>query len=498
MSVMPFRFTPPGRSPSDIFLELWLEAADWTSAQSTNSETPRQAFCDAIDRALTLRNIDETSAALDALRKPTGLSPSQWRGRVLAIMDRIDRMFLAIHPRTLNLAPTDPAKVAIPPWLKRLQAWRTHSQGWYAENDGYRLVARGPLTRREREPAAASADSLLDRFAALTVVSRTFTDYRTGRISVAQRVYDTSATYGVDPIPELGEEKIAFIPVMQTRDEVVLTSMTRHDRAFVQCGPSRTVDAAQRIHDALSGELDIAIAVAPEFSVTNEQSTQLKRLLRTSARKLASLVVAGSGETDEREEDLPWNEAKVLSSTGKTLWAQRKLWPAAVRQKRAIEWGLPDPADGMVYENTASGRELLVVDIDDLGRCVILICQDLVNRPLAPEVVRQFQPDWVISPILDGGLSIGRWAHAAAFTMSYDSRTRFLISCCTGLIAPPRIPLKAPHCGLVVGPCDGDADDEGRMVAGADAAGTPQRAVVTWRNGGPEWTRTALVEWDAS
>ncbi|MEN8518078.1 hypothetical protein, partial [Burkholderia sp. RS02] len=34
------------------------------------------------------------------------------------------------------------------------------------------------------------------------------------------------------------------------------------------------------------------------------------------------------------------------------------------------------------------------------------------------------------------------------------------------------------------------------LVAGADAAGTPQRAVVTWRSGGPEWTRTALVEWD--
>ncbi|MEN8518140.1 hypothetical protein [Burkholderia sp. RS02] len=80
------------------------------------------------------------------------------------------------------------------------------------------------------------------------------------------------------------------------------------------------------------------------------------------------------------------------------------------------------------------------------------------------EFNRQFQRDWVISPILDGGLSIGRWAHAAAFAMSYDSRTRFLISCCTGLMVPPRIPLKAPHCGLVVGPCDGDADDEGRLA----------------------------------
>lgn len=491
MSAAPFKFTPPGRSPADIFIELWLEATGWTPAQSTNSEVPKKSFYDAIDRALASQRMEDATQKLDALRKSSGLAPAQARGRVLAIMDRVDQTFLAIHPRTLHLAPADAVKATVPPWLKRLRAWRTHSQGWYAQNDAHRLVARGPLTRREREPAAASADSLLDRFAALTVVCRTFTDYRTSTIPVSQLVYNTSVLHGVDPVPKPGKEKIAFIPVMQTRDEIVLTSVTRYEQTFVQCGPSDEVDAAKRICDVLNAETDVAIAIAPEFSVSGVQSTQLKRSLHVSARKLASLVVAGTGETEEQDEGLPWNEAQVLSSTGKTLWRQRKLWPAAVRRVRAIEWNLPGPADEMIYENTASGRELLVVDIDDLGRCVILICQDLVNRPLAPEIIRQFQPDWVISPIFDGGLSVGRWAHAAAFSMSYDSRSRFLISCCTGLMVP-RVPLRMPHCGLAVGPCDADVDDAGRLVAGVDPAGTPEYGVVTWRSGSSEWARTSL------
>jgi hypothetical protein len=117
-----------------------------------------------------------------------------------------------------------------------------------------------------------------------------------------------------------------------------------------------------------------------------------------------------------------------------------------------------------------------------------------VNPPLANEVVRQFQPDWVISPILDLGVGLGRWAHKAAFTMSVDSRTRFLISCSTALIPPaPAGDVSASYCALAVGPCDEDDEDKGRLVAALGATETtPKYAVVTWRSDEPAWRKSTL------
>jgi hypothetical protein len=133
-------------------------------------------------------------------------------------------------------------------------------------------------------------------------------------------------------------------------------------------------------------------------------------------------------------------------------------------------------------EDNASANEIVVADIDGLGRSVILICQDLQTQPLAPEIIRIFQPDWVFTPILDHGADAGRWAHQRIFDLSCLSHARFLVACCTALADKLDIK-KTVMCGLAAGPREStDVDAERAVLTAAVQSGAkPGFAVIAWR-----------------
>lgn len=404
-------------------------------------------------------------------------------------------MFLAIHPRSVILSASRSRPVRLPEWLDQLRAWRAHSQGWYAETPRHRVIAHGPLGRRERHPAAANAESLRDRFAALTVVSREFEDSNGKPIQIVQRVYDSSATSGIPLSDHPGHEKIAFLPVANRREDIELTQAERYGKLFVVCRAADCIDPARIIFDALTEVSNADIAIAPEFVVNETQAGQLMRRLTTAHCELSRLIIAGSGASVALDENRPWNEARALNSFGGELWRQRKLWPASILSARAVQFNLSDPKDAMIQEDTAAGDEIVVVDADTLGRGVILICQDLENTPVASEVIRQYQPDWVFAPILDAGIQIGRWAHQSVFSMSRFARTRFLVSCNNALIDPAQASVS--YCGLAVGPRDeipaGFDHDAGRLYAAVQVqSASPGYAVVRWRSGSVEWKQSTF------
>ncbi|MFM0565643.1 hypothetical protein [Paraburkholderia sediminicola] len=489
----PFKPTMPLRCPARIFLELWREAVADGTAYLTNSIAAGSSFQGSLQRALAQDDINVVCESLERLRACRGIPGPSARGRKLAIMDAIDQMYLAIHPRTLVPASSRLKRVPLPKWLADAAQLRVLADGWYVEDGLNRVIARGPIRRRSRALESVSADSIPDRFSALSVVPKTLPDSNGRQITIGHQIITSSGLYGVDPAPNPGAEKIVFVPVLESRAELTMDHRARGGVQFVDCRAGAGINPSERIIGALEKESEIVIAIAPEFTVTETQANELAVALLKAPTQLAKLIVAGSGQTIATDESLPWNEARALNGFGKPLWRQRKLWPAAILRDRAIEFGLPDPGPNKIFEDTAAGSELLIVDVDHLGRFAILICQDLVNPPIASDMVRQFQPDWVVSPILDRGTDLGRWAHKASFNMSVDSRTRFLIACSTAL-APTALTGSVPqHCALAVGPCDQDDDDEGRLVAALSASTvTPTYAVVTWRSDEKTWKKSTL------
>jgi hypothetical protein len=127
-----------------------------------------------------------------------------------------------------------------------------------------------------------------------------------------------------------------------------------------------------------------------------------------------------------------------------------------------------------------------------LGRCVILICQDIEARPLAEDLIRHFQPDWVFMPILDPGITVGRWAHQRTFSLSAVSQARFLVACSTTMVRWPDNCSDEPACGLAVGPKETTPPDQGRLhtLVSIVAGSSPGYATVTWGSG--LWEKTTL------
>ena len=479
----------PPRSPATIFLELWQEARSWGASQRAEADRPGTDFSNSVKRALLQPELEEVTISIDRLCVCSGLNGPRTRGRRLAIMREIDRFFLSVHPRCAvvsGLRNTPP----VPYWLEVLRDWRLHSSGWYAENGAERVVARGPLTRAERGPTAAYAERLADRFAALTVVPKKTKDADGRDIAISLRVIDGSALTGVPSGGNIGTETITFLPVTETLPELQITQRSGSGFFFVDFRTHPDVDVPERVISALGLAGPADIAIAPEFTITAPQSDRLGAILRSSETEHARLIVAGSGQSIEVEEGRPWNEARVLNAFGVELWKQRKIWPASIVRAKAASFGLSDPGDAMIQEDTASGREILVVDIDTLGRAVILICQDLKAQPLPGEIIQEFQPDWVFCPILDSGISSGRWAHQSAFEFSRHARSRILIVSSTALIPGNA---KSASFGLAIGPCDSDADDADRMCAEVVRKNaSPEHATVTWRSENSPWKKTTI------
>ena len=199
--------------------------------------------------------------------------------------------------------------------------------------------------------------------------------------------------------------------------------------------------------------------------------------------------MAGSGNSVETQDDLPWNEARVLNGVGVELWRQKKIWQAGLDAARAKDLNLNPGPTGRLMEKNHAGTEVVVADIDSLGRCVILICQDIQSYPLASDILRNYQPDWVFVPIMDWGTGTERWAHQRAYELSAISQARFLIASSLSMVE--KLKKDEQPCGLAVGPRVGLEEDDGRVCEPAFVKSSPHGyGLVEWRS---TWGKTAVA-----
>lgn len=466
-------------SPAGLFLDYYAEASSWSGSQRATAPQPDLSFGDLAASFMREDDGALVRAKLESLVDGGKLfSPEVRRGRILAAMKAIDLACYEIHPRNLVTAATP----SVPLWLREKRLARTLS-GEYARTEESRLIARGPLTRNARHEHASSGDQLSDYFAALAVAPLTI--QHDGRdIEISMQIFEHDPFTGIPISATSGSESVGFIPLAIAPTDIEARSVVRFGRTFAAYGPAGSFDASAEALAGLRALGSVDIAIMPELAMTEKNADELSTALVTEPNPVARMIVCASYSTlavslDEQ----PWNECRIYNNQGAELWRQRKLWTAGVSQANAIRYGLSDPGPGtLTLEDNAAGSELVVSDVEGLGRCVVLICQDCEMPILGPSLLATYQPDWVFTPIFDCSIDPGRWAHARAFSLSPLSQARFLA------VTNMAFADVGANMGLAVGPKEA-ADrplgelDRAFLLVTKPMKSEPQVGSLKWRNG---------------
>ena len=471
---------PPtaGGDPASLFLRYYEEASQWTADQRSTATPVDLSFEDVARGCLSNDSGANAATQLAALVSGKACDNLAYRGRVLAAMQAIDDAFLVIHPRSVIA----PATGVIPAWLRAMRLNR-RSHGYYEKSATQYVIARGPLLRTPRDRHASSGDLLSDYFTALAVAPAVL-EHDGRRIRVQVRVFDFDPFRGVPLGSAVGAETIGYLPLAGKRSDIVVTPHPRPGRSFAAYGPAPGFDAGAAALAGLRALGAADIAIMPELALGEAHVDALAAALATETAPVPRLIVAGSySTTATNDEDRRWNECRVLNANGVELWRQRKLWQAGIGPATARNYGLPDYGPGsLIYENNASGEELVVADIDGMGRCVVLICQDCEAAILTPTLIMAYQPDWAFTPIFDCSIDPGRWLHARTFGLSQLSQTRWLA------VTNMAFRSRGAKMGIAVGPKDvpgAHASEIPRGVKFVKKPGgrAPLAASLTWRDG---------------
>lgn len=470
-------------SPAYLFLEAWDVGRRLSGPVVSNLMLPDEQFIYQVNLALQISNQELSYAKLKVLWDNDGTGSA--KGRTLVILRQIDSFFERIHPRSLLVGGMFD-DITLDHWIRKLKIHRSRT-GSYSSNGSSQVIAKGPLTRGPRDEFASSAYSFADQFNFLSVAPIQLENNSMPiRISIVSK--NMGVTRGLGPSPSSGTEKIVFIPVAQLSEHLHIEQRVLKGQYFADFSLAKMLDAAEIINSNINVVGYADVVMAPECVVNEQAADRLQRHMRQNPGRLR-ILIAGSGNTCSSGGEIPWNESRVINGAGSELWRQRKVWQAGLDKDRAAAFGINVPETGLVMEDNQAGTEIVIADIDGFGRSIILICQDLKTTPLANELMRIFQPDWVFVPILDSGAGVSRWAHIQAYELSALSPARFLIASSTAL-AHQTQRADAP-CGLAIGPRDAIGPDAGRQLATTQCHDLPHgHGIITWRAG--LWMKTNI------
>lgn len=471
-------------TPAHLFIDLWHVTAALTPSQRSNAQKPGPAFYAAARDIAGGANPAQAVAGLVALIDSV---PAERIGRQLGVMGAIDELFGALHPRIPRVPD---ALKKMPVWMGDLGDHR-FLHGCFVKGEDYALIACGPLLRTARDEHASYADNLPDRFCYLSVVPLML--YENGRpIPVRLAHVGMDMLTGVTPVDRPGEESILFVPVAEGAEDLDIRAVELASGRFAHYAPASEFDGAARLIAALESAPAHDLAVVPELVTSPAHSRRVATALRELPQS-PRLLMLGTQHSEESEGGQCYNEAVLVNAVGTELWRQHKLWPAEIDVDKAKKLNICCPVKpAPMLENNAAGREIRIIDIDGFGRVVVLICQD-AQLGIASQLVEQFQPDWVLVPVLDCDLGPGRWAHVRTYTLSLRAQSRFVAVTSTTL-GWHYGKSDAPVIGMAIGPAHPENGDERERSAAfilANPEQVPAAGSTRWRGDG--WTESRLI-----
>ncbi len=474
--------------PGELFARLWSEVEPHSGAVISTPWHGRHASeHDVIADLLRGWNTPEIPPDIDSYLSGKPISfkcdveAEAKAERAFVVMCALDEAVMDIHPALKTRVAG--RSLVVGNMLSNMRAERS-VEGHYAyvPGVGY-VIPKGQLTSRRRvnEIDDASGSDLATQFEYLALVK----PIGAGR-SIEFTVVPPSRCKLVDP----NAVAVGVAPIAEDADDLVFNTVSRLERPFLDTQPANPTVLSERLITAVDQLLSSGadMIVLPELVVSPDAVKNLASRLR--ARGAASrdgLIVCGSGLSQDRcaETNKPFNECTVMTTTGEIIFSQRKLHPFNMAAKRMKDCQINAAVghDGKSHmEDIAAGSVLKIYDLHDIGRVIVLICEDLEQVTPCGDICIAVRPDWIFTPVLDISQEPGRWTHRRAVEIARRTLSRVVVSSSACLTV--RLERKSKLTELEPAKvgisllCDGYA---GNKVKRIQASGTsPEGFVISW------------------
>lgn len=223
----------------------------------------------------------------------------------------------------------------------------------------------------------------------------------------------------------------------------------KYKEEHLRQGKERAVSLLDRAIDAGANMI-----IFPEYVCFPEMQgaiqAHLQRLYRKNKKKLHKLflVVAGSGwyEGDN-------NIACIYSYSGTLIGRQYKY----ARYHNSYEGASGDMSEHL----TEPGKEVTLVKIEGVGKCMTAICRDIPDKSYIYGLTSVFLPTFLFIPAWSPSVNIGFKEPLKEITAGNHMTSSILCNCCEAI--QKRIPFKEES-GLIVTPYKKDSVVTGKEV----------------------------------
>ena len=213
---------------------------------------------------------------------------------------------------------------------------------------------------------------------------------------------------------------VAVVPLAQAEDDLAVRTFSQDGADWYAAVPRSLGDRAAAAIDALAAE-GATVVVFPEVTADSATLDAIKAAVRRQAvdgpiRYVLVGVRQEGGAEDDRAGHKPRSMAVLLDRTGCEVFRQTKLhcWDLDDGQCRSYDVRGPDGRllDG-AKEFIEPGDGITIVELPNMGRLAVMICEDLGREQPAAWLCRAKLLDWIVTPVMDAGLTEERWqAHA--------------------------------------------------------------------------------------
>ncbi len=271
--------------------------------------------------------------------------------------------------------------------------------------------------------------------------------------NIACRIdYGRSASIG--RLAKTASLRIGILSLVLDENEVVWES--RGGRASVRLASMTLKSVVSRMLTTLEWMLDkeVDIVVMPELVSHVEVRTAIKRWAR-GAPNAPGLLVAGTEAVDVGSA-YPVNRAFVLDNYGEERWSQDKVhaytFPCELLTRAGLNHVLGDgPLDEESVNTMASA--MIIRDIPNVGRCMVLICEDFARDVPGRRIAREVGADLVLVPVMDQAPQPSGWWERMAFDIAQDPQSRTALANSYAVMARIAVgPVSPRDIGLVVSP----------------------------------------------
>lgn len=335
--------------------------------------------------------------------------------RVLAAQ-AIDRWYAPLDSRYAARNALSPGHLRARQWFKRHGCFNSDAA------DGQLILRPGLFDRsvnvREATPLRESFD-VADLFHTLLLLPPTLPAEcphgQEGRRAVSVAFHRVAEVADHCPSDPDWAPIVGVVPLALAEDDLAIQTFSEDGADWYAAIPRASGGRAAAAIDALA-EAGANIVVFPEVTADPATLDAIKAAVRRQAVDGPIRYVLVGVRQEGEAEGRPRSTAVLLDRTGAEIFCQTKLhcWDLDADQCRSYDVRGPDGRRlDEAKEFIAPGDGVTIVELPNMGRLAVMICEDLGREQPAAWLCRAKLLDWIVTPVMDAGLTEERWqAHA--------------------------------------------------------------------------------------